>query len=220
MIPVSLPDPPEHYRFEVRARGRIFLAGTPHPTSEEWNCHNYWREIHMDLYQWHQGVCVYCASWTPRPSRQRVSDHTTIDHFVPKNRNAQLAYEWSNFRLVRSKLNRRKDIFEDVIDPCALQSGWFRLNFTTFMLEPDVNISAEAQIRIATTISRLQLNDDPAYVTERARVVFQYAAGKIAFGDVQRLYPFIASEMIAKNFDAAIRPTVIAALARRPSLVN
>jgi hypothetical protein len=220
MIPVSLPAPPARYQFEVRARGRIFLAGTPHPTSEQWNRHNYWQAIHMDLYVGHQGVCVYCASWTPRPSGQRLSDHTTIDHFVPKSRNEQLAYQWSNFRLVRSKLNRRKDIFEDVIDPCALQPGWFRIDFTTFLLKPDNNLPAEVQDRINATINRLQLNDDPDYVNERARVIFRYAAGLIAFLDVQRLYPFIASEMIAINFDVTLKPSFLAALAKRPSLVN
>jgi uncharacterized protein (TIGR02646 family) len=220
MIPVSLPAPPAHYWTEVRGRGLIFLAGTPHPTSDEWNRHRYWREIHEDLYQWHKGVCVYCASWTPRPSGQRGSDHTTIDHFVPKSRNEQLAYEWSNFRLVRSKLNHRKERFEDVIDPCALQPGWFRLNFTTFLLKPDDNLPQEAKDRVVATINRLQLNDDPAYVTERARVIFRYAAGEIVFLDVQRLYPFIASELIAVNFDLTLKPSFVEALAKRPSLLN
>jgi hypothetical protein len=219
MIPVDLPAPPAHYQTRVRQPGLAFLAVTPNPTSDEWNQHRYWQHIHEDLYNWHKGVCVYCASWTPRP-RHRGVDHTSIDHFVPKSRNRLLAYEWSNFRLVRSKLNNRKDNFEDVLDPCALQLGWFRLNFTTFNLEPDAALPANARRQVAATIQRLLLNRDLGYVNERARVIYKYAAGKMTFADVQKLYPFIASEMTAKNFDVIVRPSVQSVLAKRPWMAD
>ncbi len=219
MIPVTLPAPPAHYVTRVRQPGMLFLAATPNPTSAEWNQHRYWQNIHEDLYRWHKGVCVYCASWTPHPRRRGV-DHTSIDHFVPKSKNLPLAYEWSNFRMVRSKLNNRKDYFEDVLDPCTLQPGWFRLDFTTFFLEPDAALPAKAQSQVAATIQRLLLNGDSAYVNERARVIYRYTAGRITFADIQRLYPFIASEMQAKNFDVVYKPSVVTALAKRPWLAN
>jgi hypothetical protein len=219
MIPVVLPAPPAHYQTKVRQPGLAFLAVTPNPTSNEWNQHRYWQEIHQDLYRWHKGVCVYSASWTPHP-RHRGVDHTSIDHFVPKSKNRPLAYEWSNFRMVRSKLNNRKDNFEDVLDPCALQPGWFRLNFTTFFLEPATALPARAQRQVASTIQRLLLNGDPAYVNERARVIYRYAGGKMTFADIQKLYPFIAAEMQAQNFDVLFKPSVVTVLAKRPWLAN
>lgn len=219
MMPVALPPPPAHYETQVHQAGLSFLARTPNPTSDEWKAHRFWQNVHEDLYRWHKGVCVYCASWTPHP-RHRGVDHTSIDHFVPKSRNRALAYEWSNFRMVRSKLNNRKDNFQDVIDPCTLQLGWFRLNFTSFLLEPDSRLSLSRQHQVIATIQRLQLNDDQAYVNERARVIYRYASGAMTFPDVERLYPFIASEMQAKNFDVVFRPTVVAALVKRPWLAN
>ena len=219
MIPVQLPAPPAHYSTAVRQPGLKFLASTPKPTNPQWNKHRYWQNIHGDLYNWHNGVCVYCASWTPRPRGHGV-DHTSIDHFVPKSKNPPLAYEWSNFRLVRSKLNNRKDNFQDVLDPCTLQPGWFRLSFTTFFLEPDATLSPQDRTRVIATIQRLLLNADTDYVYERARVIYRYAAGKITFSDVQRLYPFIASEMQAKSFDTAFKPSFVAAVAKRPWLAN
>jgi hypothetical protein len=217
MIPASLPAPPAHYQTRVRRPGLAFLAATPNPTSEEWSRHRYWQNIHQDLYSWHKGVCVYCASWTPHP-RQHGVDHTSIDHFVPKSKKPRLAYEWSNFRMVRAKLNNRKDNYEDVLDPCTLQPGWFRLNFVTFLLEADATLPARDKKEVAATIRRLLLNEDSAYVNERARVIYRYAAGNMTFADVQRLYPFIASEMQAKNFDSVFKPSVVEALAKRPWL--
>jgi len=219
MIPVFLPIPSAHYQTKVRQPGLAFLAATPNPTSDEWSRHRYWQNIHRELYKWHRGVCVYCASWTPHPRQGRI-DHTSIDHFVPKSKNPPLAYEWSNFRMVRAKLNNRKDNFQDVLDPCTLQPGWFRLNFTTFFLEADAGLPMKDKRQVVATIQRLLLNGDSAYVNERARVIYRYAAGKITFAEIQRLYPFIASEMQAKNFDVVYKPIVVAALAKRPWLAN
>src|SRR5690242_18851860 len=112
MIRVTLPDPPPNYQTEVRQPGLRFLAVNSNPTNAEWGKHRYWQSTHQYLYDGHNGVCVYSASWTPRP-RQRGVDHTSIDHFVPKSVRPRLAYEWSNFRMVRSKLNNRKDSFQD-----------------------------------------------------------------------------------------------------------
>jgi hypothetical protein len=217
MIPVSLPSPPAHYQSRVREPGLLFLAATPNPTSDEWGQHRYWQRIHGYLYNRHKGICVYCASWTPHPRRRGV-DHTSIDHFVPKSKDPALAYEWSNFRMVRAKLNNRKDSFEDVLDPCTLQPGWFRLNFTTFLLEADAALPARERMQVAATIQRLLLNGDPAYVNERARVVYRYAAGNMSFFDVEKFYPFIASEMLSTNFDLVFKPSIVAVLAKRPWL--
>ena len=220
MIPVSLPAPPAHYQTGVQQPGSAFLTAIPNPTNDECNRHRYWQRIHQDLYNWHHGVCVYCASWTPHPRQRGGIDHTSIDHFVPKSQNRQLAYEWSNFRMVRSKLNNRKDSFQDVLDPCTLQPGWFRLNFTTFFLEPDSALPRQARLQVSSTIRRLLLNGDSAYVNERARAIYRYSAGNMTFGDVQRLYPFIASEMQAQKFDLVFKPSVAAVLAKRTWLDN
>src|SRR5438445_249106 len=94
---------PARYATRVHARGARFLARTPNPSRMEWRKHAYWREIHYDLYNLHNGICMYSASWSARtPASARV-DHTSIDHFVPKSVDPHRAYEWANFRLCRAR---------------------------------------------------------------------------------------------------------------------
>lgn len=218
MIRVSLPPPPPRYEAEVHRPGLAFLATTPNPTRNEWGMHRYWSNVHSDLYRWHKGVCSYCASWTPRTARRGGLDHTSIDHFVPKSRNTRLAYTWENFRLVRAKLNHRKADFQDVIDPLVIQNGWFQLSFTTFLIKSDSSLAPSIRTQVDSTIDRLELNRDRAYVNERARAVYKYSAGTLPFGELERLYPFIALEIQAQNFDSVMKSKVQAVLAKRPWL--
>lgn len=212
MIRVHLPPAPPHYEGEVRTPGQAFLAANPHPSRSDWQRHRYWSNIHPFLYSSLRGICSYCATFTPRRSRSALVDHTSIDHFIPKSRNPALGYEWTNFRLCRVRLNNRKDNFEDVLDPCAIQNGWFRLNFTTFALLPHSGLPEDRQREVRDSIARLALNDDDAYVNERARAVYSYADGRLSIAQVARLYPFIATEIVAQNFDVAHLPTYRSAL--------
>lgn len=206
MIHVDMPTPPPHYHAKVRLPGDAFLATTPHPTGKEWNGRQYWSEIHGTLYSNLNGVCSYCATFTPRRRGSGSVDHTSIDHFVPKAKEPSLAYEWSNFRLCRARLNNRKGEHEDVIDPYTLANGWFRLSFTTFLLYPDPHLPAGEKQKVNETIMRLGLNQDDKLVQERLRAVYAYADGKLSHGRLRRFYPFIASEMVAQDFDAAHLP--------------
>ena len=49
-------------------------------------------------------------------------------------------------------------------------------------------------------------------MNERARVVYNYVDGKVSFGDLIRLYPFVAAEIVAENFDVLYFPKFQAAL--------
>ena len=208
MIRIHLPPAPAHYESQVLIPGLSFLAANPHPSGDDWNGHHEWRHIHDYLYSELRGVCAYCATYTPRRPEPRSIDHTSIDHFVPKSLPPYVqAYEWANFRLCRARLNHRKGNFQDVIDPCHIQNGWFRLNFRTFALSPDPNLLEPQKQRVRDTITRLELNDDDAYVNERARAIYGYADGKLPFDNLARHYPFIAAEMTSQNFDLAHLPT-------------
>lgn len=206
MIHVEMPDPPPQYVARVRTPGEAFLAVNPHPTGKEWSGRQYWSAIHGTLYSNMNGICSYCATFTPRRRGLESVDHTSIDHFVPKARAPSLAYEWSNFRLCRARLNHRKGQHEDVIDPYVVADGWFRLSFTTFLLYPDPNLSGDEKQKINDTIARLELNQDDKLVQERLRAVYAYADGKLPRRRLRRFYPFIASEMAAQNFDGVHLP--------------
>src|SRR5438128_10978898 len=107
MIHVTMPAPPAHYVPDVQRPGEAFIRATPSPPAAQWSAHRYWQLIHDDLYNGLRGICSYCASWSPR--RSANDDHTSIDHYVPKNRVPRRAYAWTNFRLCRERLNHRKE---------------------------------------------------------------------------------------------------------------
>lgn len=206
MIHVDIPAPPPHYHTQVREPGNTFLLNNPHPSKTDWDRHRYWSKIHGALYSNLHGICSYCATYTPRRQDQRFIDHTSIDHFVPKGKIPALAYEWTNFRLARAKLNNRKGEHEDVIDPYALADGWFRLSFTTFLLYPDPNLPDNHKQNVTDTIERLELNLDDKLVQERTMAVYAYADGKLHREKLIRFYPFIASEMTSQDFDTVHLP--------------
>lgn len=206
MIPVAMPAPAPQYHAKVQVPGQAFLAATPHPAGKEWHGKNYWSAIHGTLYSNMKGICSYCATFTPRRPGATSIDHTSIDHFVPKAKEPSLAYEWSNFRLCRARLNHRKGEHEDVLDPYVLGDGWFRLDFTTFLLYPDPNLSEDEKQRVKNTIIRLELNKDDRLVQERLRAVCAYADGQLTPRRLWQFYPFIASEIAAQDFDVVHLP--------------
>lgn len=218
MIQVTLPAPPANYLGEVKAPGETFLLSTPSPIAKDWRQHDYWRKIHKPLYKKLRGVCVYCASWTPRRSRSQIGiDSTSIDHFVPKSIEPNKAYEWSNFRLSRTRLNIRKGSHTDVIDPCVISDGWFILDFTTFLIKPAPSLSNDIVATITATINRLKLNDDNDYVNERIGIIRNYTLGKMTFLQLQEKYPFIAQQIRDQDFDRHFKPRLYDYFLGRPT---
>lgn len=198
---------PANFGSRVKAPGLGFLARQPHPTRRDWARHAYWQRIHKYLYRSLSGICSYCASYTPRRAAGGQPDHTSVDHFVPKAvGNHEQAYDWSNLRLCRARLNRRKNSYRDVLDPCTIGQRWFQLDFISFYLHPDLSLALSDQQSINATINRLELNSDDQYVDERARVTYLFADGKITLAQVDSMYPFIASEMKAQDFANAYLP--------------
>ncbi len=202
MIQVTLPSPPANYGSEVKRPGETFLRNNPNPTNRDWQNHRYWHKIHDYLYSEHSGICLYCASWTPRRQQSGTMDHTSVDHFIPKSSNAQLAYEWSNYRMCRSRLNSYKADFQDVLDPCIVSNDWFHLDFTSFLIKPSPHVTnINLKQNIINTISRLRLNIDNDYVTERIHAVKEYSFDNLSLNILQEKFPFIAYQMSTQNFD-------------------
>jgi hypothetical protein len=100
----------------------------------------------------------------------------------------------------------RKGDHLDVLDPFTLALGWFRLDFRTFLLTPDSNLSHSDQGSVTATIARLALNTDNDYVSERVGAIRQYCLGKATYDQIAARYPFIAAEMAAQDFDTKYLP--------------
>ena len=182
--------------------GQRFLRANPQPSGQLWKGKDYWRRALSDLIAAYRGICAYSASWTKRASEKSTPQDSSIDHFIPRSAGPGGAYEWSNFRLSRSRINSLKGDHQDVIDPFSLAAGWFQLDFRTFRLVPNPSLPQGDRVRVLNTIARLGLNSDQDYVKERVRAIRAYCVGAATLEQLRRRYPFIAQEMDSQNFDA------------------
>jgi hypothetical protein len=120
---------------------------------------------------------------------------SSVDHFVPKSVDKNLAYEWSNYRLSSLRLNSYKGDRTDVLDPFLILKGWFVLNLTNFLVEPNTGLEPQIETAVRNTIEALRLNRDDVLVNLRFRIVRDYAKNLMPFDFLTIYYPFIASEL-------------------------
>lgn len=180
------PKPPDFSK-KVREPGQIFLRNSPHPTG--WNNREYWQRALSDLYNAYNGIGAYCAEWIP----YTIGD-LTVDHFIPKSVQPQLAYEWSNYRLASLKFNGRKGDYQDVLDPFKLEADWFILKFPSLQVDPNPTLSDHRVRTVANIINRLKLNDELC-VQSRLRWIRDYCLREITFDYLKRNAPFISYEL-------------------------
>ena len=148
----------------------------------------YWRACLGDLHRSYNGICAYLSVFV-----ERVTGGATADHFVPKSRALDLAYEWSNYRLSCSRMNARKRDFESVLDPFSLDPGTFRLELVTGRIYPNSALSPVLLQRARETIDRLDL-DDWECREMRARRYEEYRRGVFTAAFLERYSPFIFDE--------------------------
>ena len=224
MIHVDMPSEPENFHIRVKSPGYEFLQQVPNPSSRQWRAHSYWRRVLKEFYEQLNGICMYCATYTPYAQEDAGITQVSIDHFVPKSIGDHYhAYHWDNFRMCRIRLNHLKENAVDIVDPYLIANGDFTLDFTTFLLSPNPNLDAQMRRSIQASIDVLRLNKDSAYVNERTRAVYHYVAKNISWEDFKKKYPFIAYEMVSQDFERAIRPifeSVIANPQIRATLVK
>ena len=208
MIHVDMPQMPHAFRDRVEIPGYNFLASCPNPSSKDWTNHNYWTRITSELYQSLGGICMYCASFTPRYSAGRCGE-VSIDHAIPKSQgNHYQAYEWNNFRLARVRLNNLKGD-RILADPCVINDGWFQINFNSFYIIANPCLSVENMDLVNLTIDVLRLNADSKYVDERVDATLKYVKKEFDFDSLTKFYPFIAKEMIRQDFDNNYLPSFL-----------
>lgn len=186
--------PTPSYEPKVRIPGSAFLLLNPEPTREEFNRNDFWKEIHDEMYYAYGGICMYCASWTPRTPNGGSFIQTSIDHFMPKRKYPHLAYDWSNFRLCRNDINTNKGQDEYVPDPFAIHNEWFMIDFTTWRVGPSDNAPIYIWNRIRSTFVRLGLNED-VYIEERQNAAAIYVHHPLQRHELEVFYPFLTSEL-------------------------
>ncbi len=193
MIPVSMQPEPIHFTEQVRTPGQKFLAEVPKPSYQEWRGKEYWQRALPDMRQAYNSICAYSAFWIPHST----GNHS-IDHFIPKSTRPHLAYEWHNYRYVSARFNSRKGT-HSIVDPFKLQSGWFILDFHSFLIKPNPALSSVQKDKLWETIKYLKLNDDEDLVIERQTWYLNYLNKEISFEHLKKKAPFIALEAERQN---------------------
>lgn len=157
MIHVDQQLEPPDFDAKVRQKGLAFLkkhgaisasAQIDKPTFPP-----YWRDCLDDLHRLYNGTCAYLAI-----RFERISG-TSVDHFVAKSQRPDLAYEWSNYRLACLTMNARKCDYSEVLDPFAVENGWFHLDLVSGGVFPAPTLPPEIRTQVSQTIARLGLDD-------------------------------------------------------------
>jgi 5-methylcytosine-specific restriction endonuclease McrA len=189
MIPVQPQPEPPVFNELVRVPGKQFLAEVPTPTTKQWEGKEYWRRALPDMRKAYKSICTYCAHWIPHST----GNHS-IDHFVPRFREPNLAYEWSNFRYVAARFNSRKGT-RAILDPFNLLPNWFIIDFTSLFVKPNPDLLLSQKEAVLETIKHLKLNEDDDLVAEREAWIQNYRDGHISFSFLKKQAPFIAYEL-------------------------
>lgn len=190
MIRVQPQAEPADFDRLVRVPGRAFLATTPNPSSKQFENAAYWRRILKELRTAYGKVCAYSCFYIPE-----ATGVDTVEHFLPKVPHPAEAYEWTNYRFVSHRLNQRKGKKEDVVDPFAIQNGWFVIDFPSLLVRPADNLAPDITAAVQGSIDRLGLNDSDSCWEQRDHFTRAYCLGKCTFAYLQQDAPFLASEI-------------------------
>lgn len=190
LIKVDPQPEPADFDNKVRLPGSVFLARVARPTRRQFKKHDFWKAGLSDLKAAYRNICAYTSVWIP--------NNCSVDHFLPKSSRPDLAYEWSNFRLAHDRINSIKGDSTDVLDPFYIQTGWFTLDIATLWVNPDPSLQTKVKMPVQDTIDILRLNDDQ-WVQMRFEVLSSYLNRELTLSFLQRLYPFIATEILRQG---------------------
>ena len=198
MIPITEAQEPLDFARTVRAPGNAFLMDCPNPTERQFRSHSYWSRARSDLLISYGRICAYSCHYIAADTGA-----DTVEHFAPKSVYPHLAYEWSNYRLVCGRLNGRKGVYEDILDPFTLRKDLFQLKLPSLLLTPLDDIPKNDKAAVNRTISRLKLNDDETCVEARLTYMLDYLKNNITIDYLREKAPFIYKEITRQQLDIA-----------------
>lgn len=183
MMRLHLAPEPADFHHKVREPGRRALADR-----RDAELPPLWRQCLADLHRAYHGICAYYCFYLER------ANHPGADHFVAKcGAGAELAYEWSNYRLACAHANACKRDYPDVLDPAAIEDGWFQLDPYSLIVSADPALPEATRAQVDETIARLKLNESRALET-RARAKDQFLLG-LTLAGLHKYFPFFAREL-------------------------
>ncbi len=174
---------PEPAEFDSQARqpGRQWLL--THPTGR---IRDLWSPFTPNLELGFGNLCGYLAMEIP---------FGEIDHYLSKSEARCLAYEWSNYRYVCERMNKRKGSRSPegihVLDPFGVQDDWFEVELPSFHLVATDRIPPEYRERAEYTIKKLRLARDPRILRLRQAWYKRYQEG-LSLEELKKAAPLIA----------------------------
>lgn len=192
MIPVTPQPEPADFDVSVRRAGAEWLRrrqlDPTLPLPDGVKLEGYWTRCLPQLRAAYGAICAYVCVHV-----ELVVGNSTVEHFEPKKRRPDLAYEWSNYRYVCGTMNGRKSDYTDVLDPFALRTTPFELNFADFSINVRTDLNSALTALALSTIGRLKL-DSAECRQLRANHYDEYLAGDISESKFRRESPFVHAE--------------------------
>lgn len=148
-----------------------------------------WTAALPELLEGYGRVCAYMSFYI-----ERVTGAASVDHMLPKSIDWREIYEWRNYRLACSLMNSRKNAYQDVLDPFAIEADFFRIELVGYQVIPAPGLPADIHEKLQTTIDRLKLNDYEC-LKLREEYAEDYYRGDISLGRLQQRAPFLASQI-------------------------
>ena len=195
---ISVHPQPEYPVFdqEVRQPGLGFLARNPKPTGKMWKKNRFWSCALEHLGDAYENRCAYTTL-------QMTGKDKSVDHFLPKDRCPRLAFEWSNFRLARKKVNGFKNNEIGIVDPFDMQNDWFVLHFDDFWIRPAEDVENAIKSKIQRTIEVLQLNSEE-FIDERVGLIRDLRDEHITLDFLDDYYPFISNQIRDQDYQGRL----------------
>jgi hypothetical protein len=197
VIPVKSKPEPLGFDAKVRQKGLRWIQesglDSSQPVPVGMKVKPLWQVCLPELLEAYGRICVYVCIYI-----EEVTGSATVEHFVPKSRRLDLAYEWSNYRLVCGAMNGSKSNFEDVLDPFTLKKGTFQLNLVNGAILVNTKLATPSKTKALETVSRLKL-DSPKCRRLRLRYFTKYIQRQIDAAFLREQAPFVYLEMKRQN---------------------
>jgi hypothetical protein len=165
VIHVCRASEPVGFEAQIRQPGLLALrelAGDPtvpsRPGPKRKRLPDLWTRALPDMRGLYQRTCAYLALYI-----HRGTGRDTVDHFVARDVDRSLAYEWSNYRYASLDVNRLKGT-KVFLDPFLVSSDWFELDLATFEVRARVAVPESDRAAWDNTLGAL---NEPTFCDAR-----------------------------------------------------
>lgn len=175
---------PAEFDERCRVRGQRWLAENEGAPPEKFP--DYWREFTPQLRAAFENRCAYLGMYITKG---------TVDHFVSKSRQRELAYDWSNYRYADFGVNSGKKPAWDgsLLDPFDVDDDWFEILLPSCQLRIiEARVPSALLDRVHFTVEKLKLAHGEEIVALRREWMNWFEAGEIGVEHLRRLSPLLA----------------------------